>query len=511
MEYLDPEKKRKHRQRIALGYVLIGMIISMVTLIVLLAGYGYGFDRKTGEIVQNGIMFVDTKHRQASVSINGEETGQTDLRLVLREGDYTLEASRAGYRTWQRDLTIKGGQLRKLTYGLLIPETLVPEQKLTFNDRPIRSLQSIDKDRILAWDPAQNNSLIQYDISTDAPLRSLVSLDSLIKTVVESEDESTVKIDDITFIDFDSNDTKVLVEVQIEKKKYTWLVDTVDSEQSINITSRLPQAFQADELAISMIDRNANKFYVHDVSAGEVYETELTNGALSLSSLTVSTQKVLDFTGYGNDWLLYVAESDGDTGLVDVFLKEGDTTALLKQMKTSDRYYLSLAKKGNSPFVAIGATEETAVFVYTDPLDYLDKNQNSLIPSPAAILPMKDVIDISVSNDASVVLAHNKTTLATFDFDSKENFYKELDHTLSKDDEVAWIDGQHYSYVADGIAWVVDFDGSNQQQLTAASAIGIFYRDDSEGYFSFVPNDSQDKDAPKESLVFTSLVTEADL
>lgn len=511
MEYLDPEKKRKHRQRIALGYILIGLLISMVTLIVLLAGYGYGFDRKTGEFVQNGIMFVDTKHRQAQVTLNDELYGQTDLRLVLREGEYQLVATREGYRDWTRTVSIKGGKLRKLTYGLLVPETLQSNSQFSLNELPIRSLQSIDKDRILAWDAKQANTLLLVDIAQDPATLERLSLESVISNAsADFESDAEITIKDMKFIDFDSSDQRVLAEITINNKLYTWLIDTQNIELSRNITATLPSAFRNDNVEITMIDRNPSRFYVFDKTAGEVYEAELRGSALSLLTIPDVSNKILSFTSYSSDWLLYVTESDGDEGLVDVYFRQNDSTKLLKQMKTSKLYFLAIANNGGKPFMGIGATNESAVFVYVDPVEYLKKNSSSSIPAPSSIMPLQNLLNITVSNDASVVMAFSGKTVITYDYLSEDTHTKQLDHELSTKEQIKWIDGQHYSYVHDGTAWMIDYDGSNQQQLTATSAVGIFYRDDSEGYFSFTSNDNQVENALAQSFVFTSLVTEAD-
>lgn len=511
MEYLDPEKKRKHRQRIAIGYVLIGLIIGAITLIVLLAGYGYGFDRKTGEFVQNGILFVDTKHEAAQVSLNGKPYGQTDLRLVLREGEYSLLATREGYREWRRDVDISGGELRKLTYGLLIPTTLQSEQQFTLEEQPTRAIQSIDKDRVVAWASGSEQTLFVIDLAQTPASIERLSLESLIEsTLSTSETLEDVAVRDIEFIDFDSSDDRVLAYVTVNKKQYTWLINTESIEESINLTNTLPAAFRNEDFEITMIDRDATRYYLFDKTAGEVYQAELRGNALRFVTVPDIEGKVLAFTGYDDDWMLYVTESDGDTGLVDVMFRQNDQTIRLKQMKTSDEYFLALANNTGKPYIGISASQEIALFVYKDPVEYLKRNATAIIPSPAAIMPIQNLLDVTVSNDASIVMGYNKTNVVSYDFLSEESHYKELDHTLSSKDQLKWIDGQHYSYVVDGTAWVVDYDGSNQHQLTAATAVGIFYRDDSEGYFSFVPNDSQDEGAPQQSFVFTSLLTEAD-
>jgi hypothetical protein len=61
MDFLDPKRKKSHHKRLFIGYLLMAVAVAMGTLILLFSAFGYGVDRKTGDVIQNGTVFVDSQ------------------------------------------------------------------------------------------------------------------------------------------------------------------------------------------------------------------------------------------------------------------------------------------------------------------------------------------------------------------------------------------------------------------------------------------------------------------
>src|SRR5690606_12414954 len=106
MDFLDPKKKRSHNIRLYIGYGLMAIALTIATLIVVFAAYGYGIDRKTGDVIQNGLLIVDSHPESAHIFINNEDKGTTDSRLVLPANAYTVELRRDGYLPWKLDINL---------------------------------------------------------------------------------------------------------------------------------------------------------------------------------------------------------------------------------------------------------------------------------------------------------------------------------------------------------------------------------------------------------------------
>ena len=109
MDFLDPEKHRRHMLTIAVGYVFIALAVGMATLVLLYYAYGFSFG-KNGQVIQNGLMFVSSAPSPANIYLNNRlNKAQTNSRIVLEEGEYEMRLTRSGYRDWQRSVTIDGG------------------------------------------------------------------------------------------------------------------------------------------------------------------------------------------------------------------------------------------------------------------------------------------------------------------------------------------------------------------------------------------------------------------
>src|SRR5260221_190217 len=101
MDFLDPKKRRAYHIRLIVGYILVAIVIGLGTIIIVYGANGYGINTKTGQIVQNGLLFVDSKPGGAEIYLNNADQHTTSsARLVLPAGNYTLTLKKPGYRDW---------------------------------------------------------------------------------------------------------------------------------------------------------------------------------------------------------------------------------------------------------------------------------------------------------------------------------------------------------------------------------------------------------------------------
>src|SRR3954463_14418751 len=122
MDFLDPRKKRAHKIRLIVGYFLIAIVIGLSTIILVYGAYGYGINTKTGQIIENGLLFVDSKPGGADIYLNGtKQSGKTAARLVLAAGDYTLSIRKSGYHSWQRSFVLDEHTISRYVYPFLFP------------------------------------------------------------------------------------------------------------------------------------------------------------------------------------------------------------------------------------------------------------------------------------------------------------------------------------------------------------------------------------------------------
>jgi hypothetical protein len=473
MDYLDPKKKKAHRQRLLIGYMLIAVIIGIVTMVLVYVANGYYIDRSTGEVIQNGLVFIDSKPGGAKIVINGEQQrGTTDARIVIPAGEYTIELQREGYRTWSRSLILEGGSLRRLTYARLMPTELDTTTAVSFRADPIAASQSIDRRWILVSHAIEPLRLTLLDTTT----ANIIPTEIIVPDSVVSD-----PVGGVLRAEEWSADNRYILMTYTTAAKYEYLL--IDRENPTN-SQNLSNILAIPGAEISLRDRAHDQYFVYDTNTKSVVRATLTGGIEEVPFL-VGT---LAYRAFGNDWAVYITSSKQE-GLVEARFKRGDNDILLKEITGSDTYFLELAKLGNAPIMGIGTQADERITVYNDPELYLRENPSSRIPVATTVLRSKNPLGVSISSDSSIILAYGSENFATHEFEADRSYTFKNTAPLDSGQQVRWLDGQHFVYSSDGIQIVTDFDGSNSYSLIEAIAeIGAFYSENFERMYTFRPS-----------------------
>ncbi len=471
MDYLDPDKKRKHKQRILFGYFLFTIAIAMATTLLVFLAKGYYVDRNTGEFIQNGLVFIDSEPGGAKVTINNVlQRGTTDVRLVIPEGDYKVDLALDGYRPWTRSFDLDGGSLRKLTYAKLIPNELTSSVVLDLPYLPTDSLQSINKRWVVLADEKAPLNIKLIDIDQNTPVLSDLTLSASLFAVNPTGT--------LQFIDWTGNDNKIFASYTTPESVQYLMIDRQNPAFSINLT----KTFGDKPYEISMIDRKEDQFFVYDITTKKLFKASITDG---VSATPFVDSELLGYKPFGSDWLLYVRES-GEDGLVEVRFRRGNEDIKLRLMKTSDKYLLELAKLGDEPVMAVASAVEGFAVVYHDPQGYLKSHVESKTPVPSAVLKTDGINDLSISSDSSAVVAIGPEKFASHEFESEKSITFDVEGVLDPGQEVRWLDGQHIIFSVEGVQNIVDFDGSNQYSLVESLAsLGSYYSNAEEQMYTF--------------------------
>ncbi|MBX4188821.1 PEGA domain-containing protein, partial [Candidatus Saccharibacteria bacterium] len=137
MDFLDPRKRRAHNIRLIVGYVLVAIVIGLATVIIVYGANGYGINTKTGQIVQNGLVFADSNPNGAEVFLNGTDRNTTtSARLILPAGTYTLAMKKEGYRDWSRKFLLNEQSVARFVYPFLVPTKPIATNLKTYASAP---------------------------------------------------------------------------------------------------------------------------------------------------------------------------------------------------------------------------------------------------------------------------------------------------------------------------------------------------------------------------------------
>lgn len=473
MDYLDPLKKRRKKTKLMIMYVLIGIIIGIATVVFVYLINGYSIDRQTGEVIQNGLVYLDSKPESAEIFLNGQkQRGRTDARLVLPAGSYAIELRREGYRSWNRNMTLEGGSLRRLTYARLVPGILQSELAVNLPVVPNMMSQSADKRwLVMAF---IDNPLLMRVVDMNKSQFDFINL-PLPVDLIDTKEPGTWEVTDWA----DDNKNFLAVYRTTSSSEYV-IIDREDGTKSKKLKTLFPTVQYSE---VSLRSRKNDLLYLHDSTSKTLYQADMRDGSFS-----IVLQDVLAYKTFGDNTVLYVTDKNAEAGTVTAHLKNGNDSYKLRSFKESPNYLLDISKLGDSIVLGISSPVESRAVIYDDPIKSLKQNDFSTIPVPTTVLRVDNPSELEISSDSSVIIVRGSKALASHEFEADRSYSFRLESPIDEGTKLKWIDGQHLLISIAGIQRMLDFDGSNRYELvTANGQIGSFFSGSVDFMYTSVP------------------------
>ncbi len=480
MEFLDPKKQRAHLIRLMIGYVLIGIALILTTIILLYQAYGFGI--RNGEVIQNGLVFVSSTPSPANISINGKFRSETtNTRLLLEAGQYNVELTRNGYRTWKRAITVDGGVVVHFDYPFLFPSKLITNTVKKYAAKPQLITQSPDRRWVLVQTGDFNN-FEMYDSQNPTKAPTTV-------TIPTSVFGTTAGANTLQLVEWSNDNKHVLLQHTsnnngAQSSEYI-LVDRTAPASSQNLTKVLGQ----NPTKIELANKEYDSYFLYN-QADQTLSTASLSGPTPQSVL----DHVLAFKTYGDNVVLYATTQGAKSGKVAIKLLDSNQTFLLREVEPSSAYMLNLTQYSGDWFVGVGSSVEGRTYVYKNPAQTLrDKPQNPLVP--VQVLKVPNANFISFSDNARFIMVENGTQFAVYDAENDKGYAYTLPDPMDQPQVHAkWMDGHRMMYVSNGKVVVFEFDNANHEVLNAADPnyLPIF---DTDYKYIFTMADQTSKDA----------------
>ena len=442
------EKKRKAlRWRIVRYIIMVSAIASIATLSVLVL-LGYRFNRTTGVIQQGGLVQFMSEPTKARVTIGSAKlVDKTPSKITVNPGEYLVKMEKEKYRMWQKNVTIKAGEVLWLNSAKLIPRDIKTETTLSI-PKVSDSFAQPGSGYISILPERAKPAIARYDIRSNTVKSESFNLASLKLAKADKHAYS--------FTDWDGDKDRAVLKHAYDNLSELVLVNYDDNTRSF-VVSAIGKATPIDVIADPRNERNLVVRYsdgsvrLVDSDDGEVSPVVVSNVSTitSFGSSIVYTRTV----GAGKVETGYVT-LDSQQKLKPVRLINTKQPVRFQIQQYFDTYFVttiigknvtlqrtsSLPRSSDSALVSLKLV--TTFALDSVPLDIraLDAGQQVSIRQPSAVTNY----DVELKALTSTDIAGAKQ---------------------GADVNVRWLDQFHYYVDTDGTLLQYEYDGENQSDI----------------------------------------------
>lgn len=431
------------------------ILIAVSTVVLLYAAFGYGVN-KDGEVYQNSTVFLASEPSGANVNIKNASTGvvksvTTNDRLILPQGDYTVNFTKSGYRPWIKSVELRGGQITRLDYPFLFPKRITSKDIASYSAKPGLVTTSPDRSKQLIQKP---NSFLQFDLFDNNSLSSspvvLEFSDKLFSGLVSS---SKMKL-----VEWSNDNRHVLISYKSRSGNKFVLIDTKSPEDSININRKYTKNF----ISVRLRDKSPDNLYL--LSSDGTLQT----GSLKNATLQKVLSNVGQFQPYKNDLILFINNKDIQKKTKSIKAQlwdSGKGLITVKELPQSKKYFIDLADYDGDLYVAVGASSgKDEMYVFRDPFSSAEQKGNPAYF--ARTLRLEDIQQLSFSINARFICTQSGSSFDIYDAEDDRQYKFSLDKNYAEITSHKWMDGHRLIVNSIGNVVEFDFDGTNVNELT---------------------------------------------
>ncbi len=450
MDFLDPRKRRSHRLRLIVGYGLITIAIGLATVILVYGAYGYSIDRKTGGIVQNGLLFVDSKPGNTNIYLNGKSINSaTAARLILPAADYELILKKTGYRDWKRSFTLYEHSIARFVYPYLFPVKLVTASLKSYASLPVLVTQSPDRRWLLLQNPAATSRVVSFDeFDTSDPRKPARPL-LLPSNLLTGGSEGT-----LTEVEWSADNNHLLIKHDYQGASEFILIDRREPSRSMNLN----RVFAFNPTQIQLYDKKVDKLYFYDRSTSTLRLANVREAALE----PVLLNRVLAFKPYGTDLISYITDNQMPPGQVSARIWDKQQSHQLTSFPVGDTYLIDAVQFQSNWYYVAGSNTSDRLSIFKNPLNDL-KNITVGRARPMTTFLITGAKMVKFSTNTRFLAFQGAQKLVVYDFEESKRY--QYNSPSASESPLRWMDGHRLIGVSEGQVLVWDYDATNRQSL----------------------------------------------
>jgi hypothetical protein len=467
MDFLDPRKTRKNNFRLMFGYVLVAIAIGLGTVILVYGTYGYGVNTKTGDIVQNGLLFVDSKPGGSEIILNGKGiNSNTSARLVLPSGDYNLMLKKDGYKSWERKFTLEEHSIERFVYPFLFPENPATKNLKTYTTTPSLITQSPDRQWLLVLAPGYTSKSIifdEYDTSDLAKSKKSLTLPANLS----SNFSPSSKFTEVEW----STDNKNLLLKHTYSSGYEFLIfDRDNPAKSINLSG----LFNTVPSEVNLRNKKIDQLYFFNKKEKTLRIANVNSGRLE----SVLLKNVLAYKTFGINIVTYVTTNENSKkNEVETRVWNNGRSYPLRTFSAGTKYLIDGAQFQGHYYYFAGSNTSDRINIYKDPISDI-QNPEIGRALPLYALDILGATNAKFSANTRFISVQNKNSFAVYDIE-EEFRYKFNLNGAKLTGNLHWMDGHRLMGNNQGKIFVMDYDSTNQHIIssTLLEDGGFFSRD----------------------------------
>jgi len=453
MDFLDPDKKRAHRRRLMLGYILVGIAIALASIILLFQSYGYDLDRKTGKLIQNGLVFVSAHPESAEIYVNGNDNKtSTDTKLTIPAGQYTIDLKRPGYHDWKRTFTLDGGSVVRLAYPVLFPTKLVTADVQQYATSPGFASESPDRHWLVVAQPGGYTKYDIYDLTNQKQASTAITIPSDILTTPPGAQS-------LSLVEWSTDNRHLLVKHDYAGGSEFVMIDRETPTASFNVTKTIA----SPATAVTLRDKRYDQYYVYNATTQSLQTYDV-----KTKQLAPFLEKVLSYKTYGSSTVLYATDDNSAPGKVAIKLWDGGSSYFMRSFASGSEYHLDLTQFNNDWYMVVAPSNEGHAYIYKNPQNVLKDSDPKTVLIPFTVLKIDNPQFVSFSEIARFIAVQSGPKFAVYDIETDRRYYYDSKLAFAPGQQATWMDGHRLLAVLGGKTVVFDYDGINMQTLAAS-------------------------------------------
>lgn len=451
----------------SIQFMFVAALVIGGTFILVRAGQGYDYDRSNGEIIQNGLILVNTDPEGATITINGKtENDNTPGRFALPTGTYDIGIELSGYRAWNKNIILSGHDVEWIYYPLLIPQNLITSNVTAFGGLEFISQTNDKKSYLINQKNRGDFSLIKVSDNKITDEKKLIIPENLISQNPAGKFE---------FDGWAKDNTHVLVSYTIDKKTDFYLIDIGDMSKTRNISDDFDLALRD----VRFINGDSNMLYA--LSDQDLRKLDLNNNTISAPI----AKNVSEYSLYEDRFIVFINTDDG--GQVQLGLIENQNPPIIIKKFADDyrankfefnefdkNFYLSLLDN---------TTGNLTIYInpHHEPLLGQQLNKENIVVSGAN--------NLAVSKTGQFIAIQSGKNFGVYDLDRDKKYYFSLSFNPLANEIFEWMDNYRILIHDDGgYLRIFEFDGGNEEKIILTNSKFKIFTDSSyENLYSITP------------------------